>query len=94
LKVEGMEGDLYRNLPNGCYELREEHTEDVQELMIEAFMINNKIWSSANLDQQQLRNFFHSVIKEHLESQNRVRRETLPNAVLNFVIFELCRFTS
>jgi hypothetical protein len=23
-----------------------------------------------------------------------VRRETLPNAVLNFVIFELCRFTS
>jgi hypothetical protein len=53
--------------------------------MIEAFITNNKIWSSANLDKQQLADFFENVIKEHLESQENVRRETLPNAIFNFV---------
>jgi hypothetical protein len=41
--------------------------------MIEAFIINNKIWSSANLDKEQLRSFFLNVLGEHLDSQAAVR---------------------
>jgi hypothetical protein len=62
--------------------------------MIEAFVKNNKIWSSANLDRQQLGGFFLNVIKEHFESQKAVRRDVLASAVLNFVLFMLFRFTS
>ena len=57
-----MKADLYRHLPDGCYELKEEHLEDVKLLMVDAFLSNNKIWSSAQLDREQLGRFFHHVI--------------------------------
>ncbi len=47
-----MQKNLYSHLMNGCYELKEEHAHDVKELMIEAFITNNKIWSSANLNRK------------------------------------------
>jgi hypothetical protein len=89
-----MEGELYANLPNGCYEMKYEHLHDVCELLIDAFITNNKIWSSAKLNRGQLKEFFTNVILEHFESQNRVRQTILPNAVINFVLFSLCRFMS
>lgn len=89
-----MKADLYRHLPDGCYELKEEHLDDVKVLMADAFLSNNKIWSSAQLDRDQLIQFFHNVILEHLESQEQVRRDGLPHAVINFVLIILSRFTS
>lgn len=80
-----MEGELYANLPNGCYEMKYEHLHDVCELLIDAFITNNKIWSSAKLNRGQLKEFFTNVILEHFESQNRVRQTILPNAVINFI---------
>lgn len=89
-----MEMDLYRHLSSGCYEMKEEHIEDVKQLLVNGFLSNNQIWSSAQLDREQLCQFFHNVILEHLESQNQVRREGIPNAVINFVPFLISRFTS
>lgn len=89
-----MEMDLYRHLSSGCYEMKEEHIEDVKQLLVNGFLSNNQIWSSAQLDREHLCQFFHNVILEHLESQNQVRREGIPNAVINFVLFLISRFTS
>lgn len=89
-----MERELYANLPNGCYEMKYEHLHDVRELLIDAFLTNNKIWSSAKMSREQLKEFFTNVILDHFDSQNRVRQTILPNAVINFVPFRLCRFMS
>lgn len=89
-----MERELYANLPNGCYEMKYEHLNDVRELLIDAFITNNKIWSSAKMSREQLKEFFTNVILDHFDSQNRVRQTILPNAVINFVPFRLCRFMS
>lgn len=45
-----MKADHYKHLPDGCYELTEEHLDDVKVLMADAFLSNNKIWSAAQLD--------------------------------------------
>lgn len=89
-----MDNELYRNLPNGCYELKEVHIPDVCDLLVDAFILNNKIWSSANLERRPLKTFFLKVIREHLQSQAAVRREMHAHVVLNFVTLHSFRSMS
>lgn len=71
-----------------------EHAEEVADLLARNFKSNNPVWSSFDLDQNEIHNFFLVDIKKHLESQERTRKDTSPEVSLNMVDLPSLRFTS
>lgn len=77
----------------GLVELKIEHAEETADLLARNFKANNPVWSNFDLDLKMLQGFFVKEIKTHLESQERVRKETSQNIVLNVVCLPSLRST-
>lgn len=78
---------VQHELTNGIHRMSREHTEELSALFTETFLEMNQIWSSANLNKEELKAFFIKEITQHLDSEDRVRqRFNNPNIVLNQVL--------
>lgn len=75
----------YSHLPDGAYELREEHVADVAETLARSFLKRNEVWSKSNLNHQQLQAFFLKVIQNHLNLQEKTCKRFGRKVFLNTV---------
>lgn len=72
-----------------------EYLEDVAELLTQTFKEHNDIWKSADLNENELREFFRKEIEVHLRSQEKIRVEfNNPQIILNLVLLHLLRSLS
>jgi hypothetical protein len=89
--MQKVEGDFYKNLPDGAHELKEAYLPDCVELLVQGFSHSNEIWSSANIDKNVLRTFFTNETRWVMDAQARLREYRNDSAYTSFVRLFLYR---
>ena len=75
----------YQHIPNGTYELKEEHIGDAAELLVSTFSRKNVVWANASGEHLMLKQFFIDTINHHLEFQRRAHKALGKKTIYNTV---------